>query len=109
MRRPAPAARDSERTMTDMLKETESTAQALTLRLQLGTGSPTDFERLFPRGSPEPRRHALLVFPSPNARPRAVPPRRLGVRGQGRWLPIRLCLATRSASCAESGRSTRRG
>ena len=55
----------SDRTMADMLKETETTAQALSLRLQLlGANGPGDFDRLFSEAG---RNHddALLVFPSP--------------------------------------------
>ncbi len=55
----------SERTMRDMLKETEVAARALGVQLQLvGAGSPNDFDRAFSAMTRE-RADALIVFPSP--------------------------------------------
>lgn len=55
----------SERTMSDMVKETETAAQRLALRLQfVGAASPTDFENGFAAMSRD-RADALLVYPSP--------------------------------------------
>jgi putative ABC transport system substrate-binding protein len=54
-----------ERTMTNMLKETEVSAQALTLQLQLqGVEGPVDFDGAF-QAMLKDRADALLVFPSP--------------------------------------------
>jgi putative ABC transport system substrate-binding protein len=55
----------SERTMTDMLKETTDGARTLGFHLQLlGAGGPNDFDRAFSAMSKE-RAEALIVFPSP--------------------------------------------
>jgi ABC-type uncharacterized transport system substrate-binding protein len=55
----------SERTMRDMLQETEVAARALGVHLQLlGAGGPNDFERAFSAMS-RARVDALVVFPSP--------------------------------------------
>jgi putative ABC transport system substrate-binding protein len=54
----------SERTMSDMVKETETTAQRLALRLQfVGAGSPADFESGFAAMSRD-HADALLVYES---------------------------------------------
>ncbi len=55
----------SERTMRDMIKETEGAAQVLGVKLQLlGARSPSDFGRAFSAMSRN-RADALIVFPSP--------------------------------------------
>jgi putative ABC transport system substrate-binding protein len=55
----------SERTMEDMLKETEAAARKLRVQLQLlGVGGANDFDGAFSAMSKE-RADALLVFPSP--------------------------------------------
>ena len=55
----------SERTMTDMVKETENAARRLALRLQfVGAVGPADFDSGFAAMSRD-RADALLVFPSP--------------------------------------------
>src|SRR5215470_15484485 len=55
----------SERTMGDMVKETETAAQRLALRLQfVGAAGASDFDRGFAAMSSD-RADALLVFPSP--------------------------------------------
>jgi len=55
----------SERTMGDMVKQTETAAQRLALRLQfVGAAGASDFDRGFAAMSSD-RADALLVFPSP--------------------------------------------
>jgi ABC-type uncharacterized transport system substrate-binding protein len=55
----------SERTMADMLKETEAAARMLGVHLQLlGAAGPNDFDEAFSAMSRE-HADALLVFPSP--------------------------------------------
>ena len=55
----------SERTMGDMLKESEAAARTLRVQLQLqGVGAANDFEGAFSAMSRD-RADALLVFPSP--------------------------------------------
>jgi putative ABC transport system substrate-binding protein len=55
----------SERTMRDMVKETEGAARTLGVQLQLlGVGGPNDFARAFSAMSRD-RADALVVFPSP--------------------------------------------
>jgi putative ABC transport system substrate-binding protein len=55
----------SERTMSDMVRQTETAAQRLGLRLQfVGAAGPTDFDSGFAAMSRD-RADALLVFPSP--------------------------------------------
>jgi putative tryptophan/tyrosine transport system substrate-binding protein len=55
----------SDQTMRDMVKETETAAQRLALRLQfVGAAGPTDFDSGFAAMTRD-RADALLVFPSP--------------------------------------------
>ena len=55
----------SDQTMRDMVKETETAAQRLALRLQfVGAAGPTDFDSGFAEMTRD-RADALLVFPSP--------------------------------------------